>query len=264
MKQTPLVVKIGGRALNDLAALESLLTRLAAASQTRHTVLVHGGGDLIDTWLQRFERPVVKNQGLRVTQPADMPVVAGALAGALNSQLVATINALGTPACGMSLADAHWCRLVEDTARGAVGIPDIAQSDAGYLTTLLDAGLLPVVSSVGMLANGQLVNVNADLAAAAVAAVLEADLLLLTDVDAILDQQGNPVTNVTPLQAQALIDSNVVHDGMKVKLEAALQAAQLSRRSTAVAAWYNQAPLTAILNGQALASRIVLDDSASA
>lgn len=256
----PLVVKVGGRGLNHPEQLTPLLQKLVNAKSERGCVLVHGGGALIDTWLQQFGHQVVKQDGLRVTQQAEMPIIAGALAGALNTQLVAQLNQLHpnqAHAVGVSLADDAWCHLTQDTLRGQVGIPLVEQSAVEYLAHLLAGGYLPVVNSVGVFANGRLANVNADLAAAAVAAVLDADLLLLTDVDAILDASGTVLDTINPGQAQDLIASGVVVGGMKVKLEAALAASTLSRRTTAVAAWYSQAELAAHFTGHALATRIL-------
>lgn len=256
----PLVIKIGGQGLVDLARLTPLLVNIGNTVQQRPVVLVHGGGHLVDNWMTHFARPVHKSEGLRVTNAEDMPIVAGALAGALNTQLVAHLNGLGNHsvrAVGCTLADAHWCHLEQDTARGAVGIPCQQRSSAAYLQALLGAGFIPVVSSIGMFADGSLANVNADHAAAAVAALLQADLLLLTDVDAILDQHGQAIERLDTAQAQSLLDDGTVRGGMRVKLAAALEAAQLSRRSTAVAAWYSQADLTAHFTGQATATQIV-------
>ncbi|MCC5880099.1 MAG: acetylglutamate kinase [Idiomarina sp.] len=261
---TPLVIKIGGRALENVSRLDNLFQRIASLATQRPCVLVHGGGNQIDQWLQQFNRPLEKQHGLRITPAQDMPVVAGVLAGALNVQLVATFNhAVGhiqnapkAMAVGVSLADAGWCTLAHDSPRGAVGAPIIKDSSASYLLHLLAGGLIPVVCSIGSLSDGTLANVNADLAAAAVAGVLGAELLLLTDVDAILNKNGEIIENISAVDALALIADGTVIGGMRIKLEAAVQAAQLSRRSTAVAAWYSQAALTALLNGQATATRI--------
>ena len=262
----PLVVKIGGQGLADFDRLQPLLGNIAKTAQQRPMVLVHGGGHLVDAWLNRFDKPAQKSMGLRITPPQDMPIVAGALAGALNTQLVAQLNQLKASAMravGTSLADAHWCQLQQDTLRGAAGTPALTNSSAAYLKYLIAGGYTPVISSIGMFDDGSLANVNADLAAAAVAALLQADLLLLTDVDAILDRQGQIIGRLNLQQAQQLIANGTVQGGMRVKLAAALEAAQVSRRSTAVAAWYSSADLTAHFTGQATATQICIEPTAS-
>lgn len=260
--QTPLVVKLGGRALDDLSALQPVLKRIVQAAQQRPVAVVHGGGNLIDTWLGVFGHKVAKQDGLRITQNEDMPVVAGVLAGTLNTRLTASIQQLGATAIGLSLIDGGWCVCRHDSARGLVGIPEVVQPDSVFLRALITKGWVPVFNPVGMLADGQLVNVNADLAAACVAQALQADLLLLTDVQAILDNSGQVIDTLNAGQGEALINNHTVQGGMKVKLEAALQAHQYTnataqRRSTAVAAWFHDAPLTAFFSGDAPATRIV-------
>lgn len=252
--QTPLVIKVGGRALEQVNKLTDLWHNVLAAQAERPCILVHGGGSLIDNWLETFQRSTSKSAGQRLTKIEDMPIIAGALSGALNTQLVACINAQyklrdeAPLAVGCGLGDANWCALIKDEARGQVGIPSIEKSSARYLQFLLDGNYLPVVHSVGTLQDGSLANVNADLAAASIAALLNADLLLLTDVDAILDHQGQALHSVTAKEAHELIATQVVQGGMQVKLEAALQAASVSRRSTAVAAWYTRTPFTALID----------------
>jgi acetylglutamate kinase len=256
MTENVVVIKLGGAAVEDRAALNGVMHRIAQLSQDRPCVLVHGGGSLVDTWLSRWQRPVIKQHGLRLTPAEDMPIVAGALAGAVNTDLVVAAQQAGIRACGLSLADDNWCTLIVDSERGAVGTPDPASSSPELLRVMLNAGLMPVVCSIGADKRGQRLNVNADLAAACVAAILKADLLLLTDVAAILTASGDIVESVNPTQAQQLIADNTVNGGMRIKLQAALQAAQLSRRTTAVAAWASTVPLTAVLAGDAPATRI--------
>lgn len=259
----PLVVKLGGRALDNPEQLQPLLQRIIETSRQRPVAVVHGGGNLIDTWLQTFGSQIEKQQGLRVTRKTDVPVVAGALAGALNTQLTSAFQHLGATAIGLSLIDGGWCVCRHDSARGQVGIPEVTLADSTFLQSILKNQWLPVFNPIGALADGQVVNVNADLAAACVAQALHADLLLLTDVEAILDNTGQVIHTLTIKQGEELLQNQTVQGGMKVKLQAALQAHQYNltspsqRRSTAVAAWFHPAPLSAFFSGDAPATRIV-------
>ncbi|RUO25653.1 acetylglutamate kinase [Aliidiomarina minuta] len=258
MSIAPVVIKIGGAGLNDSALLERLLLAVKAIKKERSCVLVHGGGSLIDNWLTTWSRPVLKEHGMRITLDEDMPLIAGALSGAINSQLAAAANQAGLRAVGSSLLDANWCALTQDHTRGAVGIPVPENSNPDYLQLLLNNGLTPVISSIGQGDQGQLLNVNADLAAATVAAVLKADLLLLTDVPAIMTADGESLHTINSELAAQLIADNTVHGGMRVKLEAALQAARLSRRTTAVAGWDQPEQLAAVLQGLSYGTRILV------
>ncbi|MDO1787304.1 acetylglutamate kinase, partial [Escherichia coli] len=90
----------------------------------------------------------------------------------------------------------------------------------------LDGGFLPVVSSIGVTEEGELMNVNADQAATALAATLGADLILLSDVSGILDGKSQRIAEMTAAKAEQLIDQGIITDGMIVKVNAALDAAR--------------------------------------
>src|SRR5690554_8135205 len=114
------------------------------------------------------------------------------------------------------------------------------------------------MSSIGISPTGERLNVNADLAAAAVAQLLHADLILLTDVPGVLDQHGELVDTIDAEHADALIAAGTARDGMLVKLKAALQAAQASRRSIAGVGWQAAQALARWGKGEAAGTRIRL------
>lgn len=101
-----------------------------------------------------------------------------------------------------------------------------AASSPKLINTLLENGYLPVVSSIGVTDEGQLMNVNADQAATALAATLGADLILLSDVSGILDGKGQRIAEMTAAKAEQLIEQGIITDGMIVKVNAALDAAR--------------------------------------
>ncbi|MDN7124801.1 acetylglutamate kinase [Pseudidiomarina sp. 1APP75-32.1] len=251
---TPLVIKIGGRVLTDPTALSQLFSTVQKLAALRPLVLVHGGGDQVQALLQRLGDVSAKTDGQRVTPAAQMPIVAGVLAGDLNSQLCAIAQQHGLASVGLTLQAGSTVRCEVDTTRGAVGIPQPHSSK--LLELLLDANYLPILSSIGLSADGQRLNINADLAAGAVAQVLHADLILLTDVAGILDRDGLLIDSIDATQVLQLISDGIVRDGMVVKLNAALQAAQHSRRSIAVAGWQDANALTRLAKGEAAGTRI--------
>src|SRR5690554_7464927 len=114
------------------------------------------------------------------------------------------------------------------------------------------------MSSIGISPTGERLNVNADLAAAAVAQLLHADLILLTDVPGILDQHGELIDTIDAEHADALIAAGTVRDGMLLKLKAALQAARASRRSIAVTGWHDAMSLSPPPSGAPSPSLICL------
>ena len=251
---TPLVIKLGGRVLQSEQNLDALLAIVAQLTQLRPLVLVHGGGDQVEALLLQLGHTSLKVDGQRITPAAHMPIVAGVLAGDVNSQLVARAQQHQLNGVGLSLAAGQSIRCEVDTKRGAVGIPQPAH--ATLLQLLLDRNFLPIISSIGVSDSGERLNVNADLAAAAVAQLLHADLILLTDVPGILDKNGELIETIYVDQAEALIADGTVRDGMLVKLSAAVQAAQASRRSIAVAGWQDAKALTRLARGEAAGTRI--------
>lgn len=255
----PLVIKIGGAILEGKAgekseALSDLL-KVIASLKDQAVVLVHGGGCVVDEMLNQAGFTTEKKHGLRVTPKAQMPIIAGALAGSVNKAIVATAACLNMQAVGLSLSDGDMisCQL-SDKDLGMVGEPTAYNSK--LLDTLLSANFLPVVSSIGSLANGELVNVNADDAAVAICQLLNAELLLLTDVNGVKDANGEYIVSLNKKHADSLIEEGVIAGGMTAKVKAALHAASQLRRSIAVASWQSPEKIINLLNGDAVGTRI--------
>lgn len=251
---TALVIKLGGRALDDMQALQPLLKTVINIQQSRPVVLVHGGGDQVSALLAQLGLSSEKVAGQRVTPAAHIPYIAAVLAGDVNSQLTALAQQLGLRSVGLPLFAGGSTYANVDASRGAVGIPQ--PGDKQLLVSLLEQGYLPVMSSLGLSRDGHRLNCNADLAAACIAELLDADLVLLTDVAGILDQQQHLISSINAAQAAHYIESSVVRDGMQVKLEAALAVAQKSRRSIAVASWQDPQALLDLAEGRAAGTRI--------
>ncbi|MGR5253565.1 acetylglutamate kinase [Vibrio astriarenae] len=235
---TPLVIKLGGAALSCTDTLQQLFSAIADYQQQalRQIVIVHGGGYLVDDLMSKLNLETVKKEGLRVTPYEQIPVIAGALAGTANKLLQGQAIAAGLKTAGLSLADGGLCQVQElNPELGAVG--KATPGDSALLQAVLTTGALPIISSIGLTDAGQLMNVNADQAAVAVAGALDADLVLLSDVSGVLDGKGHLLHSLDEQQAHALIEGKVITDGMVVKVEAALQAAQELGRSIEVASW---------------------------
>ena len=223
------VVKIGGSTLGSQDT--SLADLVALTGQGIQPVVVHGGGSTITQWMAKMGLGAEFVQGLRVTDAASLEVVAAVLAGLINKQLVATLQGTGGRAIGISGADGAMLQ-------GGIDRPELGFV-AGKLTvdpqpvqTLVAAGYIPVIAPLALLGSpggkggSQLLNVNADTAAGAVAVALGAvRLVFLTDVDGILDQSGRLIPSVSSRQGDNLIGSGTVKGGMIPKLEASLHAA---------------------------------------
>lgn len=254
-KQTPLVLKMGGRLLQDDKALDALLKVCAKLKQQYPLVLVHGGGDQVDQWLAKFGFNTEKLDGQRISPTEQMPVIAGALSGAVNAHMVARAALAGLTPVGLTLAAGNSCRFELTPKLGAVGVAK--PQDAKLLTCLLGQGFTPIFSSIGHGEQGQLLNVNADLAAAAICQLVQGQLVLLTDVPGILDANGHLIPELTSNQAAQLVVQGVIKGGMKVKLDAALDTAKVLRRSITVAGWQQPDDLLKLMQQQAVGTRII-------
>lgn len=228
------VVKIGG---STLGAQDTTLEDIVALQRRGlRPVVVHGGGALISEWLAAHNVPTRFERGLRVTDAATLDVAVAVLAGLVNKRLVAALAAAGGHAVGLSGADGGLLKARRfDEALGYVG--EVAEVDARPLLDLLDDGFVPVVAPIavewrGEAPTGQLLNINADTAAGAVAAALAARwLVFLTDVAGIRDESGATLRALSLSQASALTEAGVIEGGMIPKVEACLKAAAARCRS---------------------------------
>lgn len=254
----PLVIKLGGVLLDNEEALERLFMALVTYRQQyqRPLVIVHGGGYLVDELMKKLNLPVVKKAGLRVTPADQIDIITGALAGSANKTLLAWAVKNNINAVGLSLADGGSVVVTQLSEElGNVGKAEVGSP--ALINTLTGAGYLPIISSIGITADGELMNVNADQAATALAATLGADLILLSDVSGILDGKGQRIPEMTTQKAEQLIEQGIITDGMIVKVHAALDAARSLGRPVDIASWRHAEQLPALFNGTAIGTRIL-------
>lgn len=254
----PLIVKLGGVLLDSEEALEKLFNALATwrESHQRPLLIVHGGGCLVDELMKKLALPVQKKNGLRVTPADQIDIITGALAGTANKTLLAWAKKHHIAAVGLCLGDGGIVNVEQyDADLGHVGLA--TPGSPVLINTLLAAGFLPVVSSIGLTEDGQLMNVNADQAATALASTLGADLILLSDVSGILDGKGQRIAEMTAAKAEQLIAQGIITDGMIVKVNAALDAARTLGRPVDIASWRHAEQLPTLFNGVSIGTRIL-------
>jgi acetylglutamate kinase len=215
-----LVVKLGGTTITDQ---QQVLEEVAAIARQRPVVLVHGGGRRITEWLERLGVPSRFEGGLRVTDPAALEVAAAVLRGVVNSELVAGLRSLGVDAVGLSGVDGGL--LIAERIPHLGLVARVVGLRRDLLDAILVGGQVPVVAPLARDEEGIVCNVNADDAAAGIAAGLGArQLVLMTDVDGVRDAEGRRLDSLTVGEAEALIDSGVINGGMVPKIRAALAA----------------------------------------
>ena len=234
------VIKFGGHAMGEQASIEAFASDIVLLQQVgAKPVVVHGGGPQIGSMLSRLEMESNFIDGLRVTDQQTISIVEMVLAGAINKSLVASISAAGGMSVGISGKDGNLIiakklnHRTKDTDSaienlvdlGYVGIPD--KVDKQVLDALLGVNMIPVVAPLGLGADGQTYNINADTAAGSIASALNASrLLMLTDVDGVLDDNGKLIPRLSIAQARQLILNGVIKGGMIPKVETCIQAVQ--------------------------------------
>jgi acetylglutamate kinase len=215
-----LVVKLGGTTISDQ---QQVLEEVAAIARQRPVVLIHGGGRRITEWLDRLGVPSHFEGGLRVTDPAALEVAAAVLRGVVNSELVSGLRGLGVDAVGLSGVDGGL--LIAERIPELGLVARVVGLRRDLLDAILVGGQVPVVAPLARDEDGIVCNVNADDAAAGIAAGLGArQLVLMTDVDGVRDAEGRRLDTLTVGEAEALIERGVINGGMVPKIRAALAA----------------------------------------
>lgn len=222
-----IVVKIAGALLESAETTRLIARQIAEVSQVGHEVLVlHGGGKILTSTMERLGLEPRFVNGLRVTDPATRDAALMVLAGLVNKRLVAMLASAGQPAVGICGGDGDTF-LAEKMSLGGADLGFV-----GYLTgcnaTLLELlwvnGMVPVAASIAPGRDGEYYNINADHMAAACAEFCHAErLIYLTDVAGVLD--GSAVLpRISARDLEALIRTRKVTGGMVLKLEACRRA----------------------------------------
>ncbi len=213
-----LVLKLGG---TTLAEQQQVLAEVAAVARLRPVVIVHGGGKRITEWLDRLGVPTRFEAGLRVTDAQSLEVAAAVLRGVVNSELVAALRDLGVDAVGLSGVDGGL--LIAERVPGIGLVAHVVGIKRDLLDAVLVGGQVPVVAPLARDEDGLVCNVNADDAAAGLAAGLGArQLVLMTDVDGIRGPDGAKIGTLETEEAEALIADGTISAGMVPKVRAAL------------------------------------------
>ena len=239
------VIKYGGaaqveEALKDSFAQDVVLLNFIGIKP----VIIHGGGPKISATMKRMGKEPTFIQGQRVTDKETMDIVEMVLGGLINKEIVALINSHGGKAVGLSGKDGNLIRAKKKLVRKSAGTGDEETIDIGQVgevesvnPEILDSvergGFVPVISPIGVGAQGEAYNINADYVASAVAASLKAEkLILLTDVPGINDKGGTVISSVPRKDVKKLIDNGTVSGGMLPKVQACTRALEAGVKKT--------------------------------
>jgi acetylglutamate kinase len=233
-----ILVKYGGHAMGDEAIADSFARDIVLLKQVGiDPIVVHGGGPQIGQMLQRLKIKSDFIDGLRVTDQATVEIVEMVLSGSINKQIVSAINRVGGTAIGLSGKDGDLIRarklrrtkndpdsnIEKVLDLGFVGEPETINTKV--LETFERSDIIPVIAPIGVGADGETFNINADTVAGAVAAAMDAvRLLLLTDIAGVLDREKRLISEMSAVQARALIADGTISGGMIPKVETCLEA----------------------------------------
>jgi acetylglutamate kinase len=231
------VIKYGGAAqvkeeLKESFAKDIVMLNFIGIS----TAIVHGGGPKISAMMEKMGKKPKFVQGQRVTDEETMDIVEMVLGGLVNKEIVSLINSHGGKAVGLSGKDGGLIKAKKKLIKnsdttgveeiidlGLVG--EVTNIDPQILISLKNEGFIPVVSPVGVGPKGETLNINADYVAAAVAAALKAEkLILLTDVPGILDKSEKIISTLKKTRIKKLVENGTITGGMLPKVQACLKA----------------------------------------
>ncbi|MFZ5753422.1 MAG: acetylglutamate kinase [Bacillota bacterium] len=234
-----IVIKYGGHAmvnpeLEELVLKDIILMKLVGMNP----VIVHGGGPIIDKWLEKVDIKARFVNGLRITDEATMEVVEMVLVGKVNKGIVNLINRFGGKAVGLCGKDGNLViaekkqvivknQAGEETFQDLGLVGEVVKVNPEIIQKLTEEGYIPVVSPVGVSSGGETLNINADYVAGALGGALKAHkLVLLTDVEGIYLGEGREslASRLTASEIPRLIQEGVIKGGMIPKVESCLAA----------------------------------------
>ena len=220
-----IVIKLGGHAMVSDEALETFARDVVLMRQVGiNPVIVHGGGPMINSMLDKLNIESEFIDGKRVTDSETISVVEMVLSGNVNKKIVQAINKQGGRAVGLSGKDAKLINCVQDKPElGLVGTPKDVNPEVIF--NLFENDMIPVIAPLGSSIDGETLNINGDTVSGAIAAALKADrLLLLTDVSGVKDKDGSIITELNSNQIKNWINDGIISGGMIPKTETALMA----------------------------------------
>mgnify|MGYP000672249523 CR=1 FL=1 len=235
-----IVVKYGGHAMVDPELSRKFARDIVQMRQSGfNPIVVHGGGPQIAQMLEKMNIDSRFEGGLRVTDEKTMEIVEMVLAGSINKEIVAMINAEGEWAIGLCGKDGNLivARKLEHKIHdpesnieklldlGFVGEPHRVNPE--ILQTIIASDIIPVIAPIGVSEEGDTYNINADTAAGAIAGAMNAKrLLLLTDVRGVLGKDGKLIQRLTVAEAEALMKDGTISGGMIPKLETCIESVE--------------------------------------
>jgi len=253
-----ILIKIGGRAFEDEGGFRELAGAIKSSKKVE-VIIVHGGGAEISQALKDAGRQTEFIDGIRITRAADIKIVEEVLSGTVNQRISSWLEANGVSCAPMS-GKTQKLFVVEPLTRngrdlGFVG--QIKQVNPAVVIDAIQSGKVPVISPISANERGESYNVNADSAAAALAAAAGCtDLVFITDVPGVrVDDQTRASLRVK--EAQTLIADGIINGGMVAKMESAFEALDQVVPRVHIIQWQGPATLGSIINRKSTAGTMI-------
>jgi acetylglutamate kinase len=236
------VIKYGGAAMEEEALKKNVIQDIILLKYIGiNPVIVHGGGPMITSYLEKLGVKSRFVNGLRITDKETMEVVQMVLAGNINQEIVSMLNLNGGKAIGLTGKDANLIiarkhlpeieydnNTKKETSVDLGFVGEIERIEPSVIQYLCQNGYIPVISPVGVGMDGESYNINADDVASEIAQAVKAEkLIMLTDVDGIYESAENKATKIDALtidRARELLETNKIKGGMIPKLKACMDA----------------------------------------
>ncbi len=261
-KDKTVVIKYGGSITKDFEATEAFMEDIAVLQDIgAKVVVVHGGGPDINRMLDRLDLKAEFVKGLRVTDGASMEIVEMVLSGRVNKDLTSRLLGKGVDAVGISgrdgrLIEAERMYLDEDGKKIDIGfVGEVTGINARIVSGLLDMGYVPVISPVAGDREGNVYNVNADYAAAAIGVSLDADsLIYLSDVEGLfgnINDKNSLINVISTTEIEKLIESGAISGGMIPKMKCCIDAIERGVKSVCLIGGKRAHALLELFSGKA-------------
>jgi acetylglutamate kinase len=254
------LIKLGGLLAKDPAVLDQAFEEIKFLRRDWDFALVHGGGKEVSALSAKLGIEAVFQDGIRVTRPEEMDIVAGVLSGMVNGSVVRHGQKMGLPTVGLSGYDQ---RIFTGEAIAIEGYPGsrtgrITETNAIFLAHLLRGGAIPVLSSISMDQEGKALNINADEAALAVGESLHVDVLVyVSDIPGLLwDDEVR--RQVDPQDFEAGKAAGIITGGMIPKVQSSLTGLRKGIGRVVIGGYENPGDLGALMTGQ-IGTNLVLD-----